>query len=259
MNDIQVFQNAELGSIRTVVMGGEPYFVGKDVADILGYSNSRKALADHVDDEDKGVTKCDTLGGNQELTVINESGLYCLILSSKLSKAKAFKRWVTHDVIPAIRKHGVYAVDEVLNDPDLLISALTALKEERQQRQKLELEAAISRQQIAEMHPKVSYYDKVLACPDLVKISLIAKDYGMSAIAFNRLLHKKGIQFKQGDTWLLYQEYADKGYTNSKTYTYEDGNGMEHSKLHTLWTQSGRLFLYHILKEDGILPMIERA
>ena len=257
MNDIQVFMFEE-SVVRTISKAGEPWFVVADICKILDIGNPSDPIR-RLDEDEKGVDLIETPGGKQSMVTVNEYGLYNLVLGSRKPQAKAFKRWVTHDVIPAIRKHGVYAVDEVLKDPDLLISALTALKEERQQRQKLELEAAISRQQIAEMHPKASYYDKVLACPDLVKISLIAKDYGMSAIAFNRLLHKKGIQFKQGDTWLLYQEYADKGYTNSKTYTYEDGNGMEHSKLHTLWTQSGRLFLYHILKEDGILPMIERA
>lgn len=118
MSELQIFKNAEFGSIRTLTINGEPYFVGRDVAEILGYSNSRKALADHVDEEDKGVTKCDTLGGTQEMTVINESGLYSLIFGSKLPTARRFKRWVTSEVLPTIRRHGVYAVDEVLANPD---------------------------------------------------------------------------------------------------------------------------------------------
>lgn len=108
MNDLQIFSNSEFGSIRTVTVNGEPWFVGKDIAEALGYSNSRKALADHVDEEDKGVTKCDTPSGTQNMTVINESGLYSLILSSKLPNAKKFKRWVTSEVLPAIRKTGHY-------------------------------------------------------------------------------------------------------------------------------------------------------
>lgn len=107
-NELKIFENKDFGKVRTLLKDGEPYFVGKDVADILGYTNSRKAISDHVDDEDKGVTKCDTLGGVQELITINESGLYSLILSSKLPAAKAFKRWVTHEVLPAIRKTGGY-------------------------------------------------------------------------------------------------------------------------------------------------------
>ena len=111
MNNISTFNNPAFGSVRAVRVNDEPYFVGKDVAEILGYSNPRKAMIDHVDAEDKGVTKCDTLGGTQEMTIINESGLYSLILSSKLPKAKEFKRWVTAEVLPAIRKTGGYVND----------------------------------------------------------------------------------------------------------------------------------------------------
>lgn len=111
MNNISTFNNPAFGSVRAVSVNDEPYFVGRDVAEILGYSNPRKAMIDHVDAEDKGVTKCDTLGGTQEMTIINESGLYSLILSSKLPKAKEFKRWVTAEVLPAIRKTGGYVND----------------------------------------------------------------------------------------------------------------------------------------------------
>ena len=126
---LQIFENAEFGQVRTVTIDNEPWFVGKDVATALGYSNSRKALADHVQEDDKGVTKCDTLGGKQDLTIINESGLYSLIFGSKLESAKRFKHWVTSDVLPSIRKHGVYAVDELINNPEMAIKAFTALKE----------------------------------------------------------------------------------------------------------------------------------
>ena len=136
MTNLEVFKNEKFGEVRTVLINNEPYFVGKDVAKILGYSNPRKALIDHVDSEDKGVTKCDTLGGMQELTVINESGLYSLILSSKLPNAKKFKHWVTSEVLPAIRKHGMYAIDDLIANPDLGIAALNALKEEREKNKK---------------------------------------------------------------------------------------------------------------------------
>ena len=147
MNEVQIFNNEEFGQVRTLVINGEPWFVGKDVAEILGYSNTRKALADHVDEEDKGVTKCDTLGGVQDLTVINESGLYGLILSSKMPNAKKFKHWVTSEVLPAIRKHGIYAtdnvIDNILNNPDFGIQLLTKLKEERTARVEAERRNAI--------------------------------------------------------------------------------------------------------------------
>ena len=123
MNGIQIFQNAEFGSVRTADINGVPYFVGKDVSEILGYSNTRKALLDHVDEEDKtdGVTIRDSIGRDQTPVLINESGLYSLILSSKMPNARRFKRWVTSEILPTIRKHGVYATDELIANPDLAI------------------------------------------------------------------------------------------------------------------------------------------
>lgn len=255
--ELQVYRNAEFGSVRTTTIGGQPYFVGKDVAGILGYSNTRKALIDHVDEEDKGVTKCDTLGGKQDLVIINESGLYSLILSSKMQNAKKFKRWVTSEVLPAIRKHGLYVTDDLIANPDLAIAAFTALKEEREKNKELMAAVAIGQQQIAEMKPKATYYDVVLKCRDAVNISVIAKDYGWSAMRMNEYLHEKGIQFKQGDIWLLYQKYAPNGYTKTNTHIYEDSKGIQHTKVHTKWTQKGRLFIYEQLKADGIYPQIE--
>ena len=259
MSELQVFNNAEFGSVRSLMVNGEPYFVGRDVAKILGYANPNDALAKHVDEEDKGVAKCDTLGGIQELTVINESGLYSLILSSKLPSAKRFKRWVTSEVLPAIRKHGVFAMDDIVNNTDALIEALQAFKAERLQRMALEEENAVQKQQLIEMKPKASYYDVVLNSPDAVAITVIAKDYGKSAQWLNEYLNEKGIQFKQGNKiWLLYQKYAEKGYTCTKTHTYPGNDGEIHTKVHTYWTQKGRLFIYDLLKGDGILPNVEK-
>ncbi|MTI96393.1 MAG: phage antirepressor [Firmicutes bacterium] len=256
--ELQVYKNAEFGSVRTTTLGGQPYFVGKDVADILGYANTRKALIDHIDEEDKDdVTIRDAIGRNQTMTAINESGLYSLILSSKMPNAKKFKRWVTNEVLPAIRKHGLYATDDLIANPDLAIAAFTALKEEREKNKELMAAVAIGQQQIAEMKPKATYYDVVLKCRDAVNISVIAKDYGWSAMRMNEYLHEKGIQFKQGDIWLLYQKYAPNGYTKTNTHIYEDSKGIKHTKVHTKWTQKGRLFIYEQLKVDGIYPQIE--
>lgn len=259
MSGLQIFKNAEFGSVRTVTVEGEPHFVAKDVAEILGYSNPRDAINKHVDEEDKGVAKCDTLGGKQELTVINESGLYSLILSSKMPNAKRFKRWVTSEVLPTIRRHGLYAMDEVLANPDILINALLELKAERERNASLQAMVAVQSQQMIEMQPKVSYYDVVLNCKDLVAISVIAKDYGWSATKLNQYLQQKGIQYKQGGKiWLLYQKYAEKGYTSTKTHSYPGSDGSTHTKVHTYWTQRGRLFIYDLLKADGILPLVEQ-
>ena len=255
---LQIYKNAEIGSVRAVTVDGVPYFIGKDVASILGYERPAKAILDHVDAEDKDeVPIQDSIGRMQNTPIINESGLYSLILSSKMPNAKKFKRWVTSEVLPVIRKYGLYATDDLINDPDLAIAAFTALKKEREKSRLLEETLAIQNQQITEMKPKASYYDVVLNCKDLISTSAIAKDYGKSAIWMNRYLHEKGIQFKQGDIWLLYQKYAEKGYTSTKTHSYLGSKGDNRTKVHTYWTQKGRLFIYDLLKANGILPQIE--
>lgn len=266
MNKLQIFKNAEFGSVRTVIVDNEPYFVGRDVAVALGYSNASKAVATHVDEDDKVFVMIDIADaqngnvpiGQSKTAVINESGLYSLILSSKLPNAKRFKQWVTSEVLPSIRKYGVYAIDELLANPDMLISALQQLKAERERVKSLEQYIAVKNQQITEMKPKASYYDVVLNCKDLVAISVIAKDYGWSAKKMNKHLHKKDVQFKQGDIWLLYQDYAELGYTSTKTHFYNGNDGTIHTKPHTYWTQKGRLFIYDLLKSDDIVPLIEQ-
>ena len=215
--ELQIYKNAELGSVRTVVIGTEPFFVGKDVAESLGYNNPQKTLRDHVDEEDKTLNDSFTVNGTKGV-LINESRLYSLILRSQLPKAQKFKRWVTSEVLPSIRRHGVYATDELIANPDLAIAAFTALKEERERRMELEEVAAVQKQQIAEMKPKATYYDVVLRCKDAVNISVIAKDYGWSAQKMNEYLHQKGVQFKQSDIWLLYQKHAGCGYTKTNTH-----------------------------------------
>ena len=169
MNRLKFFKNEEFGLVRTLEISGEPWFVGKDIAVALGYSNTRDALSKHVDSEDKGVAECDTLGGSQELTVINESGLYSLILSSKLPNAKAFKRWVTSEVLPSIRKHGLYAKEELLDNPDIAIAAFKALKEEREARKALEAENK-QMQPLALFAKSVSASDTSILIGDLAKL-----------------------------------------------------------------------------------------
>lgn len=254
MNELQNF-NFEGNEVRTVLINDEPYFVGKDIADVLGYSNSRKALIDHVDEEDKNtVTIRDGNKGNPNQVVINESGMYSLVLSSKLPNAKKFKHWVTNEVLPSIRKHGAYMTDEKIEEallnPDTIISLATKLKNEREGR-------LIAEQQVKEFQPKVSYYDKVLSNDALMTISLIAKDYGMSGAGMNKLLHELGVQYRQGGTWLLYAKYQRTGWTHSETKMVPRKDGTEKAVLNTKWTQKGRLGLYELLKDNGYLPLIE--
>lgn len=165
---IKIFNNAEFGEVRIFDKNGEPWFVGRDVCNILGYANSSDALAKRVDTEDKGVANCDTLGGNQNLTIINESGLYSLILSSKLPNAKRFKHWVTSEILPSIRKHGMYATDELINNPDVFIQVLQELKAERERKAALEAQAEVNR-------PKIIFADAVAASHNSILIGDLAK------------------------------------------------------------------------------------
>lgn len=246
MNTPQIF-NFEQNEVRTILVNDEPYFVGKDVADILGYRNGSRDINRHVDEEDKLTERIVMAGQAREVIAINESGLYSLILKSKLPSAKKFKRWVTSEVLPQIRKHGMYATDELLNNPDLLIEVATKLKEERTLR-------LVAEQKVAEMQPKVNYHDIILANKSVTPISFIAKNYGMSAMQMNKLLHDFGIQYRQGKAWLLYAKYQNEGYTHIEMVPVQ---GTDNLKPIMKWTQKGHLFLYNFLKERDILPNIE--
>lgn len=250
-NEIILFKNEEFGEIRTMNIDGEPWFVSKDVALTLGYTNPTKALNDHVDKEDMSFNETLKLSRQSGVWLINESSLYSLILSSKLPSAKKFKHWVTAVVFPSLRKHGAYITAETLHktmsDPRELAKLLTTLADEQDKRRKLEEENAF-------LSVKAKYYDRILQSKNSVPVTLIAKDYGMSAIAFNKMLHDFGIQYPIRNSWVLYAEYANRGYTQSKTYQIGDDKAV----MHTSWTQKGRLFLYNFLKEHGVLPMCEQ-
>lgn len=249
MNTPQIF-NFGQQEVRTVLLNNEPYFVGKDVAEILGYSDSSSAVSKNVDNEDRTTLLLEQVGSNykSKTTIINESGLYSLILKSKLPNAKRFKRWVTSEVLPSIRKHGIYATDELLDNPDLLIEVATKLKEERTLR-------LVAEQRVNELQPKADYYDSILKNKSLMTISIIAKNYGMSATKMNNLLHELGVQYRQGKAWLLYRKHQDKGYTHTEMIPVQ---GSDNLKPSTKWTQKGHIFIYQLLKNDGILPLIEQ-
>ena len=262
MNELQIFKSSEFGQVRTLAIDGEPWFVGKDIAVALGYINTKDALSRHVDADDKGGSRITTPSGEQEMTVINESGLYSLIMSSKLPTAKKFKHWVTSEVLPTIRKHGGYLtpekVEEVLLNPDTLIKLAQRLKEETEARKYAELEAASAKQVIGELKPKADYTDRILSSKGTVPTTAIAKDYGMSAKALNQKLHELRVIYRMGSQWFLYAKYQARGYTHSKTFDFKHSDGRPDCKMQTEWTQKGRLFLYQLLKKHGVLPMIER-
>ena len=352
MEEVKIFENATFGKVRTVVIDGEVWFIGKDVATALGYSNVRDALAKHVDAEDKNTVAIrDGIQGNPNMTVINESGVYSLVFSSKLPTAKAFKRWVTSEVFPAVHKgseevtgdlvqvlngqvvvssrqvaehfekehrHVLQSIREILAAensaakyftettfdnrgkiyPEYLmnrdgfsllvmgftgkralewkikyIQAFNAMEAKLKEKEELtpeeemarglraaekvlartQLELTQAKQMVSELKPKATYYDLVLQNKSTLSVTKIAKDYGKSAKWMNAKLHDYGVQFKQGDQWFLYQDYAKLGYTQSTTHVIDD----EHSRMMTKWTQKGRLFIYETLKAHGILPLIE--
>ena len=229
MEQIKIFNSDEFGSVRTIIIDGEPWFVGKDVANALGYSNNRKAISDHVGEEDKrdGVTIRDSIGREQNPILINESGMYSLIFGSKLESAQKFKHWVTSEILPSIRKNGIYAtdkvIDDILNNPDFGIELLTKLKEERAARVEAEKTNAIL------MHVNKTY-----------TMTEIAKEIGLkSAVELNKILSEKKIQYKVNGTWVMYSDYSNCGYEEIKQEVLDNGHVIYHRKI----TQLGRKFI----------------
>lgn len=259
MNEIEIFNNPDFGEIRTLENEyGKVLFCGKDIAEALGYKDTRHAVSafcrygvkctvPHPQSQDKTI----------EMTFIPESDVYRLAFGSKLPTAEHFTDWVTDEVLPTIRKTGSYNKTDsyLISDP---IERAKRWIEEQQKVKQLETTVAVQSQQIAELTPKAGYYDVILACKDAISTTVIAKDYGKSAKWMNQKLHELGIQYKQRDIWLLYQTYAEQGYTCTRTTTYTKTNGTQGSSIHTYWTQKGRIFLYDTLKKHGILPIIEQ-
>ena len=257
MNELQIFKSPEFGEIRTVTKDGQPWFVAADVCRALEIDPTATR---RLDDDEKITLRLMQGESNRtsETNVVNEAGLYALVLGSRKPEAKSFKRWITHDVIPSIRKHGMYAVDDLLSNPELAIKAFTALKEEREKNLRLQTENAKQRQIIGELKPKADYTDIILNNHGLVTITQIAKDYGMSGRQLNRVMADFGVQYKQSGQWLLYSKYHSCGYTHSQTFDIVRSDGRADVVMETKWTQKGRLFVYELLKKHGILPLIEK-
>lgn len=258
-NQLQIFSNPEFGEVRTQVdEKSEPWFCAKDVCDALGYNNSRDAMRKHVEIEDVAKRDTPTVSGNQKMAFINESGLYSLILSSKLESAKRFKHWVTSDVLPTIRKRGAYftndALERAVREPDFLIKLASAIKYERQQKEMYAQKCTEQGETIKQLEKQSAYVDYVLQSPDLLNINQIAQDYGISAQCLNSLLRQHYIQYKSNKQWILYAKYKDKGYVHSTTHILDNGIVV----MHTQWTQKGRLFLYEQLKSWGFYPIMEQ-
>jgi len=247
-NELQIFNNEEFGEIRTVIIDGEPWFIGKDIAVKLGYSDPKDAIRKHVDIEDKQLIQKGQIATleipNRGMNIINESGLYALIFGSKLESANRFKHWVTSEVLPAIRKHGMYATEDLLNDPDLLIAMATELKNERQVRK-------LAEQTIEKQKPLVDFANQVSDTTDLIDMKTMAKllkDNNIN-IGRNRLfefLRIKKILMKDNQP---YQQYIDAGYFKVNEYTYTNSFGQTKTNRQTFVTGKGQLYITKKVKE----------
>lgn len=262
MNNLLIFNSEEFGDIRTVTIDNEPWFVGKDVAEALGYAEPRSAVSKKVDDADRGVAEMETPSGKQNMTVINESGLYALIFGSKLESAKRFKHWVTSEVLPAIRRTGNYQMAKPQGEELLALAVIEAKKtiDSLKNRCTFLGKQIVEQQQIiTELQPKANYVDMVLQSKSLVLTTQIAKDYGISAKKLNQILKDLKIQYKVGGQWVLYSKYQNNGYVHSRTIDITRSDGRADVVMQTEWTQKGRLFLYENLKKHDYIPVIEQA
>ena len=239
MNEIQIFQNQEFGAIRTMSNEqGEALFCAKDVAEALGYRRSNDAVRVHVEPEDAVKRSTPTTSGNQLMTYINESGLYALILSSKLESARRFKHWVTSEVLPSIRKNGGYMIarpDE--SDEIILARALQIMQATLQRRD----------EQIAMLKPSADYADHVLDSVSCFTVTQIGKELGMTGHDLNVLLCQMGIQYAQSGQYLLYADYARQGLAKNRTFSREANDGTLHTRTYLVWTERGRDFIHRLL------------
>ena len=243
MNNIQIFKNQEFGAIRTISNErGEAMFCAKDVCDTLGYNNSRDALRNHVEAEDVEKFDTPTKGGKQRLNYINESGLYALVLFSKLDSAKRFKHWVTSEVLPSIRKQGGYMMaspDE--SDEVILARALQIMQATLQRRDEL----------IAKLQPRAEYADHVLDSISCFTVTQIGKELNMTGHDLNMLLCRMGIQYPQSGQYLLYADYARQGLAKNRNFEYHTPDGELKTRTYLVWTERGREFIHRLVDEKS--------
>lgn len=238
--------------VRVVMKDGQAQFVAKDVAEAVGNRWAGTASIRHVPEMWRGVNSVLTPSGYQEMATLSEQGVYFFLGRSDKPKALPFQMWLAGDVVPAIRKHGLYATEDLLDNPDLLIAMATRLKEEKEQRRMAELKAMQLEETVLEMGPKAAYVDEVLKAENGITISTIAKAFGFaSARELNLVLHHLGVQYQQGKQWVLYAPYCGEGYTVEQTLVCTGSNGATRTTHHTKWTERGKKFLRQLLIEHG--------
>lgn len=251
MNEMQVF-NYKSSQVRTVEINNEPWFVLKDVCAVLDLGSAHKVSERLDEDERNQIPLTDSLGRKQETTIINESGLYNVILRSDKPEAKPFRKWVTSEVLPSIRKTGGYAL------PKDYPAALRALADAEEAKLRLLAENQQQAQVIADFEPIRQYVDTILESKGTMATSQIAADYGLTAQKLNKILHDGGIQRNVNGQWLLYAKHMGRGYTKSKTIQIIRSDGRPDTIMQTQWTQKGRLMIHEILTARGIEAVMDR-
>lgn len=258
MNSVKVLTKAEVLTKEFILYGTveEPLFLAKDVAEWIEYDlSSINKLVQNVDDEEKVRSIIPTLGGEQEMWMLTEDGVYEVLMQSRKPKAKLFKKEVK-SILKSIRLNGGYiANQEQLTPEQIVANALIVAQNiiNNQNRQIEEMSVKMS-----ELEKKPDYLDLILESKETVTVTQIAQDYGMSAKAFNKILMKLGIQHKVNGQWILYAKYLGEGYVHSKTVSITRSNGMKDTVMNTEWKQKGRIFLYNLLKDNGYIPLIEQ-
>lgn len=254
MNEIKIFNNPLFGEVRVFIVNNEPWFVGKDVALLLGYAKPENALSTHVDDEDKTITLIQGTGSNYKsnTTIINESGMYSLVFGSRLKTAKEFKRWVTSDVLPSIRKTGGYIAASQEDTPELIMAralqvAQATINKHQQMLEQANERIALQDTQLKQQAPKVKYVDDVLQSVNTYTSTQMSKELGLrEAEQLHKILKEKGVMFKQSGQWMLTAKYCEHGYTKPRTHQFTRNDGSVGTSTTTVWTEKGRVFLHNM-------------
>lgn len=253
-NQVKIFKNEKFGQIRTIEVNNEPYFVGRDIAIILGYNKPQNAISTHVDEEDKTTALIQGTGSNYKSStvIINESGLYSLILSSKLPQAKEFKRWVTSEVLPSIRKNGGYIATNEDDDAEMILAKALKVADatiKRKEQQLLEQKEQIDKQMkaINKMKPLAEYCSEVLQSDSTYTLTQVSKDLGFKSVYKFLDWANKNILYKQSNQWMPTAKYSDKGLFRTRTTKYFKSDGTIGTKMSTVVTEKGREFLHNLM------------
>ena len=252
MNNIQIFSSPQFGDIRVSGTSEQPLFCLVDICRPLGLEQITRVKS-NLDEDGVTISKViDSMGREQDANFVTESGLYQVIFQSRKPEAKQFRKWVTSEVLPSIRKHGAYmtqdTIQKAITNPDFLIQLATELKVEQQRRIEAEETSRLQQEQLKIAAPKVQYVDEVLQSVNTYNVNLIAKELGMSAETLNKKMHDMKVIYRNGQTWVLTAKYQGKGYTKTRTHSFTRSDGTIGTSMLTVWTESGRKFIHSLFK-----------